>query len=68
MKNRFYLYPLSLLISFLLYNYLYSYQAVLGLITAQVEIWKLRRNALITTQSIPPGASDGEVNVANHRR
>ena len=62
MKNRFYLYPLSLLMLFLLYNY----QAALG--PAQVEIWKLRRNALITTQSIPPGAFDGEVNVANHRR
>ena len=68
MKNRFYLYPLSLLISFLLYNYLYSYQAVLGLITAQVEIWKLRRNALITIQSNPLDVSDGVVNVANYRR
>ncbi len=64
MKNCFYLYPLSLLMLFLLYNY----QAALGPAVAQVEIWKLRSNALITTQSNPPGASDGEVNVANHRR
>ena len=62
MKNRFYLYPLSLLMLFLLYNY----QAALG--PAQVEIWKLRRNALITIQSNLPGASHGVVNVADHRR
>jgi len=63
-RNCFYLYPISLLTLFLLYNY----QAVLGLAVAQVEIWKLRSNVLITTQSNPPDVSDGEVNVANHRR
>ncbi len=54
MRNRFYLYPLFLLTLFLLYNY----QAVLGPAVAQVEIWKLRSNALITTKSNPPDASD----------
>jgi hypothetical protein len=53
-RNRFYLYPLSLLTLFLLYNY----QAVLGPALAQVEIWKLRSNALITTQSNPPDTVD----------
>ena len=50
MRNRFYL----LLALFLLYNY----QAVLGPAVAQVENWKLRSNALITTQSNAPDASD----------
>lgn len=63
-KNRFYLYPLSLLTLFLLYNY----QAVLGPAVAQIEIWKPRSNALIATKSHPPDASNGEVNVADHRR
>ena len=54
MKNRFYLYPLPLLTLFLLYNY----QAILGPAAAQFEIWKLRSNARITTQSNPPDASD----------
>jgi hypothetical protein len=64
MRNRFYLYPISLLTLFLLYNY----QAVLEPAVGQIENWKLRSNALITTQSNPPDASDGEVNVADHRR
>ena len=54
MRNRFYLYPLFLLTLFFLYNY----QAVLGPAVAQVEIWKLRSNALITTKSNPPDAAD----------
>ena len=54
MRNRFYLSPLSLLTLVLLYNY----QAVIGPAIAQVEIWKLRSNALITIPSNPPGAAD----------